>query len=209
VSLRIDHVVYAVNDLDAAAARFDETYGLAATPGGVHPRWGTGNRIVALGGDRYLELIAVVDPSVAANTVLGRAIAERTVDGDRWFALCLGDDAIVSTAGRLGLSLDPGSRTMPDGRVVAWRGAGIDDPSRTPDLPFFIEWTGDMDTHPGARAGAHRSQATDVAWVEIAGDAHRFATWTDAAPLPVRFTHGEPGIVSVGMTTPSGELVVR
>jgi hypothetical protein len=209
VSLRIDHLVYAVGDLDAAAARFDETYGLAATPGGVHPRWGTGNRIVALGGDRYLELIAIVDPSVAATTVLGRAIAERTEGGDRWFALCLGDDAIVSTAGRLGLSLDPGSRTMPDGRVVAWRGAGIDDPSRTPDLPFFIEWTGDADTHPGARAGAHRSQATDVAWVEIAGDARRFASWTDAAPLPVRFTHGELGIASVGLTTPSGELVVR
>ena len=97
MSLRIDHLVYAVGDLDAAAARFDETYGLAATPGGVHPRWGTGNRIVALGGDRYLELIAIVDPSVAATTVLGRAIAERTEGGDRWFALCLGDDAIVST----------------------------------------------------------------------------------------------------------------
>jgi glyoxalase-like protein len=209
VSLRVDHVVYAVGDLDAAATRFDERYGLAATPGGVHPRWGTGNRIVALGGDRYLELIAVVDPSVAATTVLGRAIAERAVDGDRWFALCLGDDEIVSTAGRLGLSLDPGSRTLPDGRVVAWRGAGIDDPGRTPDLPFFIEWTGAADTHPGARAGVHRSHATDVAWIEIAGDARRFAAWTDAASLPVRFTHGHPGIVSVGLTTPSGELVVR
>ena len=209
MSLRVDHVVYAVGDLDAAAARFDERYGLAATPGGMHPRWGTGNRIVALGGDRYLELIAVVDPSVAASTVLGRAIAERTVDGDRWFALCLGDDEIVSTAGRLGLSLDPGSRTLPDGRVVAWRGAGIDDPGRTPDLPFFIEWTGDAETHPGSRAGAHRSHATDVAWIEIAGDARRFAAWTDAASLPVRLTLGEPGIVSVGLTTPSGELVVR
>jgi hypothetical protein len=164
VSLRIDHIVYAVGDLEAAAARFEETYGLAATPGGVHPRWGTGNRIVSLGGDRYLELIAVVDPAVAATTVLGRAIAERTRDGDGWFALCLGDDAIASTAGRLGLTLEPGSRAMPDGRVVAWRGAGIDDPSRTPDLPFFIEWTGDADTHPGARPGVHRSLATDVEW---------------------------------------------
>ena len=209
MSLRIDHAVYAVRDLEAAAARFDERYGLAATPGGVHPRWGTGNRIVALGGDRYLELIAVVDPSVAATTVLGRAIAERTVDGEGWFALCLGDDAIASTAGRLGLALEPGSRAMPDGRVVSWRGAGIDDPSRTPDLPFFIEWTGDADTHPGAQRGAHRSHATDVAWVEIAGDARRFGAWTAAASLPVRFVDGEPGIVSVGLTTPSGELVVR
>jgi hypothetical protein len=55
----------------------------------------------------------------------------------------------------------------------------------------------------------HRSLATDVAWVEIAGDARRFATWTAAASLPVRFADGEPGVVSVGLTTPSGELVVR
>jgi len=209
VTLRIDHVVYAVRDLDTAAARFDDAYGLVATPGGVHPQWGTGNRIVPLGGARYLELIAIVDHAVAATTALGRAIANRTEDGDRWFALCLGDDAIEATAARLGLRPEHGSRMLPDGRVVAWRGAGIDDPRRSPDLPFFIEWTGDPDAHPGARAAKHPSEATDVAWVQIAGDADRFASWTAQAPLPVRFVDGEPGVVAVGVTTTAGELVIR
>ena len=89
MSLRIDHVVYAVRDLDAAATRFDETYGLGSVSGGVHPRWGTANRIISLGDARYLELISIVDPEVAATTVLGQAIADRIADGDRWFALCL------------------------------------------------------------------------------------------------------------------------
>lgn len=209
MTLRIDHVVYAVRNLDAAAARFGEAHGLASTPGGVHPRWGTANRIIALGDARYVELIAVVEPKIAASSALGRAIADRTAEGDRWFALCLGDDDIDATAERLGLVVEPGSRTLPDGREVAWRGAGIDDRRRTPDLPFFIAWTGQRDVHPGAHRAVHRSGATDVAWVEVSGDAERFHAWTGDAPLPVRFVDGADGIVAVGVRTPDGELVIR
>lgn len=209
MSLRIDHVVYAVADLDAAAERFHTTYGLVSIPGGVHPRWGTANRIVALGGARYLELIAIVDPAVAGMSALGRAIADRTADGDRWFALCLHDDDIETTAVRLDLTVEPGLRRLPDGREVSWRSAGIEDARRTPDLPFFIAWTGEPGVHPGARRAAHPCGATDVARVQVAGDAGRFAAWTRDASLPVRFADGPPGILAVGLTTPAGELVIR
>jgi Glyoxalase-like domain len=209
VTLRLDHVVYAVRDLDVAAARLLEEVGLRTTPGGTHPRWGTANRIASLGGARYVELIAIVDPAVAATTALGRAIADRVGGGDRWFAPCLADDAIDDTAARLGLGVTPGSRVRPDGREVAWRGAGIDDERRTPDLPFFISWDGPADVHPGATTPEHPSGATDIAWVEIAGDPERFATWTGSASLPVRFAEGDGGVAGVALATPAGELVVR
>ncbi len=209
MTLGIDHVVYAVHDLETAATRFHDAFGLVTAPGGTHPRWGTANRIAPLGGARYVELIAIVDPSVAATTSLGRALAGRVADGDRWFALCLADDAIDDTAARLGLGVTPGSRVRPDGREVAWRGAGIDDERRTPDLPFFISWDGPAGVHPGAVAPEHPSGASDVAWVEIAGDAERFAAWTDGAQLPVRFVGGDGGITGVALTTPAGDLVVR
>ncbi len=47
--LRLDHVVFAVPDLDEAAVRFRGEFGLDSTEGGRHERWGTANRIVPLG----------------------------------------------------------------------------------------------------------------------------------------------------------------
>jgi Glyoxalase-like domain len=205
--LRVDHAVYAVADLEAAAARFLDEHELASVPGGVHPRWGTGNRIVPLGSD-YLELIAVVDPELAAGSRLGRAIGELAANEDRWFALCLADDDIEATAARLGLVVEAGSRTRPDGEVVAWRGAGIEDPRRTPDLPFFIAWDGPEALHPGSTSLEHPAGATGIAWAEVVGDPERLARWTAGATLPIRVVPGEPRVAAVALVTPGGDLVV-
>ena len=206
--LQIDHVVYAVRDLDAAATRVLEELGLASVPGGVHPQWGTGNRIIPLGDTQYLELLAVVDPPIAAKSQLGRSLQTVTTGGDAWFAMCLATDAIEAVATRLGLDVVAGSRTLPDGRPVSWRGAGIDDPARTPDLPFFIDW--DASTpHPGATPIEHPCGATGITWVEIDGDQHRFTEWIEGAPLPVRLHTGEDGVRAVALQTPAGQLVWR
>src|SRR5437764_15398189 len=65
MALRIDHVVWGVEDLDRAAAGVRERHGLASVPGGRHPGWGTANRIIPLG-PSYLELLAVADAAEAA-----------------------------------------------------------------------------------------------------------------------------------------------
>jgi hypothetical protein len=207
--LRIDHVVFAVRDLDAAATRVLEELGLASVPGGVHPHWGTGNRIIPLGDAQYLELLAVIDPAVAATTHLGRTVQALTAEGDAWFAMCLATDDIETVAGRVGLDVVAGSRTLPDGQAVSWRGAGIDDPARTPDLPFFISWEVSEALHPGAMQLEHPCGATGVDWVEIDGDQARFTHWVDGAPLPVRLHAGEPGIRAVSLHTAGGQLIWR
>ena len=74
---RIDHVIYAVRDVDVVTDQFAIRYGLAAVPGGMHPTWGTANRIVPLG-DEYLELVHVVDPEVAAANDFGRGSSLRS-----------------------------------------------------------------------------------------------------------------------------------
>lgn len=72
--MRIDHVIVAATDLDAAAARLEREHGLRAAGGGRHEGLGTHNRIVSLGAG-YLEILAVADAGEAARSRLGRALA--------------------------------------------------------------------------------------------------------------------------------------
>ena len=98
--LRIDHAVYAVRDLDAAAERFRRELGLDSTEGGHHGRWGTANRIVPFGED-YLELIAAVDADRAAGSDFGRATMERAAAGEGWLAVAVATDDLDAVAASL------------------------------------------------------------------------------------------------------------
>jgi hypothetical protein len=204
--LRVDHVVMAVADLDDGAARLLE-HGIASVDGGVHPRWGTANRIAPLG-STYIELLAVVDPDVGSGTPLGRAIRDRALGGDRWFALCLADDDVDATARRLGLDVEPGARTRPDGTEVRWRSAGIEDPRRTAELPFFITWDA-PEHHPGRTPVSHPARPERIAAIEVAGDEATFSAWTGGADLPVRFVEGTPGVVAVVLDASLGPIRIE
>jgi hypothetical protein len=209
VSLEIDHVAYAVDDLDAAGEAFLRDHGLVSAPGGVHPGWGTANRIVALGSRRYLELIAVIDHDAAATSPFGRTVLERVERGGGWLALSLTDVDIDATATRLGLAVSDGSRILPDGRTLRWRSAGIDDPRRTVGLPFFIRWDVPQGLHPGDDPPAHPCGADGVAWVEVGEDREAFRHWTADEALPIRFATGPSGIRRVALTSPDGPIEIR
>lgn len=206
--LRIDHVVYAVRDLDEAAERFRRELGLDSTPGGRHPGWGTANRIVPLGED-YLELISVVDRDRAAGTAFGRSILERSAAGDGWFAVCIAADDLEAVARRLDLEVSGGSRDRPDGGVVRWRSAGLEYPGREPWMPFFIAWDVLPELHPGRARAGHGVKARGIASVEVGGDGAALDAWLGGEELPIRLTGGPEGIHSVALATDEGELVIR
>jgi len=202
----IDHVVMAVSDLDRAGERLHREHGLASVSGGVHPRWGTANRIVPLGDD-YLELLAVVDLEIGRSTAPGRALLETSVDGrDPWFSVCLRADDIEATAARTGLSLQPGSRLTLDGSELRWRGAGFDDDAREPWLPFFIAWDVPSAMHPGRLPVRHDVQVTGIASVQIAGDAGRLRAWLgpEGDPLPIDVVDGAPRVREVALSVADG-----
>jgi hypothetical protein len=205
--MRIDHVLIGARDLPAAADRLRDEHGLASVDGGVHPEWGTGNRIFPLGDD-YVELIGIVDEETAARSLLGSWLREQLADGDRPFAWCLVVDDLDATAARLGIEPVAGGRTKPDGTRLSWRLLGLAEAIAEPPLPFFIEW-GDAVAHPGAEATDHASAATGIAWVEIGGDEARLAEWLGGAQLPVRVAAGEPGLRALALAAPGGEIVLR
>jgi len=207
--LRIDHVVLAVRDLEASAGGLWETHGLRFVPGGRHPRWGTANMIAPLGKD-YLELLSVVDREVGADTVLGRTLLELSSDGDRWFSVCLAGGDIDATAARLGLTVEPGARTRPDGTEVRWRGAGIEERGDDLWLPFFITWDVPAALHPGAAPAAHRLPFEGIARVEVGGEEARLRTWLGGADAPIRVVDGVHRVQAVAIGLGDGnEMVIR
>jgi Glyoxalase-like domain len=206
--LRLDHVVYAVPDLDEAAVRFRERFGLDSTEGGRHERWGTANRIVPLG-DQYLELVAAVDAPAAAETAFGRGVLERAARGGGWFTIAVVANDLEDVASRLGLEVGSGSRTRPDGQTVRWLMAGLDDPRREPWMPFFLTWGVGQDRHPGRARAGHGVRATGIAWVEVGGDAERLHAWLGGDELPIRVGDGEPGIHKVAISIADGDLVIE
>ena len=205
--LRIDHVVYAVNDLDEAAVRFRQGFGLDSVVGGRHERWGTANRIVPLG-DQYVELVAAVDEPTASESGFGRRVLERAAAGGGWCTIAVATDHIETIATRLGLDVTPGSRTRPDGQMVRWRSAGLEDPRREPWMPFFLAWDVPDELHPGRARARHSVRAGGIAWVEVGGDVERLRGWLGGEQIPIRVVDAAPGVHRVAISTAESETVI-
>jgi hypothetical protein len=207
-ALRIDHVVYAVQDLEHAAAAIAENHGLASVPGGNHPAWGTENRVIPLG-DEYLELVTVRDPTAAAASGFGRAVAAVLKAGGGLVGWAVATADLDDVARRLDLVVERGSRTCPDGPTLSWRLAGVSEALKTGALPFFIEWNCPPDLHPGRASAAHRLRPDKIAWLEVRGDEETVNGWLGDSDLPVRVTGGSPALVAVAVGTEGPDIVLR
>jgi len=191
--LWFDHVIMTVRDLDAAADRLLDSHGFRSVPGGRHVGLGTGNRIVPLG-DSYIELMAVVDPDEAKDSMLAHWVAEQSAGGDRLAAWCLRTDNIDEVAGRLGLTPVSMSRIRPDGVELSWRLAGLE-AGLARALPFFIQWDIPPAEHPGHTLG----EGPGISWVEVGGGSAGLAEWLGPNDLDVRVVDGPAGIRRVGV----------
>jgi hypothetical protein len=203
--VRIDHIIIGVRDLEDAALRFETSYGLRSLPGGRHPG-GTANRIVPLAPPEYIELLAVAEAGSEADLWLSPLLTE----GDRIVGWALQVADIESVGLRLGRAPSPGSITHDDGTTGHWRFVG----GMSPNRPFFIAYDGDM-AHRSARQRAnyeranHPSRPGGVEWIEVGGDESRLRRWIGMDQLPgMRFVGGEPGVRSIGVSAPTGELVI-
>ena len=200
--MEIDHVLIAVTDLETAAREFQARHGLASVDGGRHPDWGTANRIVPLGSS-YLELVAVVEPEVAAASSFGRWVGDGATDAGQLVGWAVRTTQLDDVAERLALTVRSGSRMTPSGEELRWRSGGLDEAIAEPCLPFFIEW-GDGVRLPGS-AGA--LQAT-ISRLVLEGNPDRVGAWLGEHALPIRVLDGPAEVSAVVLSTRAGQIVL-
>jgi hypothetical protein len=118
-------------------------------------------------------------------------------------------DDLDAVAARLDLEIVEGRRERPDGQVLRWRSAGLEDPKRAPWLPFFIAWDVPADLHPGRARAGHGVLVQGIAAVDVGGDAGLLRDWLGGEDLPIRATSGAAGVRSVALATADGHLEIR
>ena len=155
----VDHLVFAVPDMDEGCRLVTELLGISPATGGRHPRWGTQNALLSLGPRVYLEVMGPdgtgADPSRPRpfgldGTTRGKKPAPRLAS---WAARAVDLERAVEIARAEGLDLGEvraGCRKRPDGTVLQWRMTDLAAPRESGIVPFFIDW-GDT-PHPAAAA---------------------------------------------------------
>lgn len=154
--VNLDHMLLGISDLDRGIRWLEQRTGVRPIPGGVHPGRGTRNALLALGGRRYLEIIAP-DPAqpAASNPMVNglRIMEEPRLIG---WAVHLEDlNNIEQRARTAGIATDArrsGSRARPDGKLLRWQALNLKEDFGGV-LPFFIEWSAES-PHPSQDAPA-------------------------------------------------------
>ncbi|WP_067437759.1 VOC family protein [Nocardioides jensenii] len=208
--MRLDHLSFAAgpDGLAATAQRLGDLLGKEFTDGGIHPRFGTRNRILPLAENTYLEVVEVLDHPASDKAPFGQAVRARSALGGGWLGWVVAVDDIAPVEQRLGRAAVDGSRHRPDGKALSWKQIGINGLISDPQLPFFVQWLSPTEDHPSAGASGDFS----LACLEIAGDPHRVSEWlgeTVESPLEdvkVEWVapHGTPGVIAAQFQTPNG-----
>jgi hypothetical protein len=210
--MRLDHLSYAVgpDGIEGTTSRLSALLGETFRDGGVHPRFGTKNRILPLRDGIYIEIVAVLDHPASDKVPFGQAVRDRSAAGGGWLGWVVAVDDIQPVEERLGRLAVQGNRHRPDGFDLRWKQIGVKGLQADPQLPFVVQWEIEDDDHPSAGASGDVSLCA----LEIAGDPVRVQDWLGEPALEalsevsVQWVapHGTPGIVAAHFETDNGRV---
>lgn len=142
---KIDHLVYAVTDLEVGMREMQKLFGVAPALGGHHPDFGTHNALLGLGDKTYLEVIAINTslPCPDRGWPFGLSANQESRLQTWALKLELSQPSLLTS---LFGNVSDGSRLTKSGKLLSWK---LTDPWLMPFdgvLPFLIDW-GDTE-HP-------------------------------------------------------------
>ena len=206
--MQLDHLVYAVPDLEKGIDQLEVKLGVRAAEGGRHLEEGTRNALIALGRDSYLEILGPDPDHPVADRPLWLGLEGLTrprltawaVKGSR---LEDARDRIRAAGVRLG-PVVAGNRKRPDGVLLSWE---FTDPHVVVAeglVPFLIDWAGSP--HPAASAcGGLSLVALRAEHPNPAG----VRTLVRALGLNLPVTKGPRAALIAGLQTPKGFVELR
>ena len=197
----IDHVIVGTADLEEGIRQFNELTGVAPERGGQHPGRGTQNALASLGPRTYLELIAPVSgpppemkflSELKQLTPIGWAIGTQDLDATK---------SRLEAAGFRVSAARPGSRVRPDGQVLQWRTAALEDIPG--DLtPFLIEWSAQT-PHPASTSpGGCTLKSMEI----VAPDVERLGRLVAELRLGAAVRGGTAASLTLDLVCPAGPV---
>jgi len=205
---KVDHLVYAVPDLQTGIDQIDKLFGVRATPGGQHPGVGTRNALVALGPATYLEIIGPdpEQPAPAEPRTFG-IDSLKTPRLVTWAAKSSSLESVVRDAGSHGITfgqVSAGSRRTPGGTLLQWRYTSPRTVIADGLVPFFIDWG--TTRHPATMA------ATGATLVALRGehpDADHVRAMMNQLDLDLPVTKGPSPALIATVQSPRGKVELR
>ncbi len=142
--MKLDHIIVAVSDLDAAASTYERILGRPVAVRSEHPR-GTRNALFLFERGPYLELLALRPSDERGSSAAAlAAFLDQRGEGLFGFALSPADmEAAVTRLRDVGLDINDAvanSGTDVAGRVREWRGTAV--PSTAGEVSFLVEHLG-------------------------------------------------------------------
>jgi hypothetical protein len=206
---RIDHLVFAVANLDDGIKQIEAATGVRAQAGGAHPGRGTRNALLSLGPRVYLEIVAPDVEQANPRSLQSLGLSETRTSRLVGWALNATDlERLASEVSAKGFPLTPptnGERQQPDGARLAWRTATLADQRAGDGLaPFFIDWGATehpgMTSPQGARLVSLRAQHPSPSSVQ---------SIFSALDLPLTIETGSEVAFIAVLDTPRGRVELR
>jgi len=200
----LDHVIWAVPDLEDYVERFTKLTGITPVYGGEHTNGVTANYLVSLGPCTYLELVGPKQGADIAD--LGDSAKSYMREHVAGFAFSADLNAPPQELQALNLGeRREGGRKKPDGSMLAWQNASLADLNFGPDkFQFVINWL--SEPHPAATS----AKGAAIIQLTIAHpDSVKLRDLVEANKLPIVLQPAGKPNIWLTIKTPNGSVILR
>jgi hypothetical protein len=193
--------------------RLGSRLGSTFVDGGIHPRFGTRNFTAALKNGQYIEVVCPLDHPATEQTPWGKAVSKKANEGGGWFTWVFSTKDILPIETKFGRKSIEGHRVKPDGIDLKWKQIGVKEIFEASQLPFFIQWlTNDHPSNVG-KADAKIEQITIADKNQLADSWFKTQVLGALEGIEINWVdetqnQGEPGIVSITLSTSKGEVLL-